>query len=428
MSSARTASPSRDTFDTLRSAVPDVLSLALMEVRNRTLAWVAAFEAAGMGAPIDDGASGLGHDSSTRGGDDALLHVLGGVAWFQERWIARNVHRDRGAAGDRTALRLTSVRPAIDGVYDPPSATADERAAQAAGLFGDLQGARDYAAETFDITLDLLERIDPARDDLDDALAVFRAALLEEAALDEAFAARAQALDLALVAVEPGALVVAAAPRPPVLVPATRWRLGAERPGHVVDDQAPPQVVAMPEFEVDAQPVTWSQYAEFVADGGYDDPSHWGDAGWAWCQRLGRRTPRHVEQMRHGTLQRRFGRTVRVPPQGPVVHVTAHEAEAWCRWAGRRLPGEAEWEAAAHLAASRGFRWGSVREWTATTWRPYPGYASDPWRRDEAAFGLHRATRGASFATAAPCVSARLRGHAPLDHDAGFMGFRSCAL
>lgn len=164
-----------------------------------------------------------------------------------------------------------------------------------------------------------------------------------------------------------------------------------------------------------------------MADGGYDEPVHWSDAGWAWCLRTARRTPRHVEQMRQGVLQRRFGRTLRVPAQGPCVHVTAHEAEAWCRWAGRRLPTEVEWEAAAHQAASRGFRWGGVREWTATTYRPYPGFVAAPWRAEPSAFGQHRATRGASFATPAAWMSARLRGHAPLEHDAGFIGFRTCA-
>jgi hypothetical protein len=90
--------------------------------------------------------------------------------------------------------------------------------------------------------------------------------------------------------------------------------------------------------------VTWAQYGEFVEDGGYDERSHWSDQGWEWLQREGRRTPRHVDQMRHGVLQRRFGVLARVAAGQPAVHVSWHEADAWCRWAGRRLPGEVEWD------------------------------------------------------------------------------------
>lgn len=428
MTHGYTAPPARPGHDTLRTAGPDVLSLAFMEARNRTLAWVAAFEAAGAEGP-DEGvmAGGEGHDRVAEAAADALVHTLGRIAWFQERWVARNVHRDRGRRGDPHALRLASARSGSDAVFDPPERSAADRAAAATALFGDLQGARDYAAETLDLTLDLLGRVDLARDDSDDLLAPFRAALWHEAAHDERFAVRAQTRDLGLVAAEPGGMVAGPAPRPPLEVPATRWRTGSEPPGDVSDDQHPPEVVAIPGFEIDAQPVSWAQFAEFVEDGGYDEPAHWSLEGWAWCRRHERRTPRHVEQMRHGVLQRRFGRTLRVPPQGACVHVTLHEAEAWCRWAGRRLPGEVEWEAAAHQAASRGFRWGQVREWTASTWRAPDGYVPAPWREDADALGRDRAVRGASFATAAAVTSARLRDHAPATHDAGFVGFRSCA-
>jgi formylglycine-generating enzyme required for sulfatase activity len=132
--------------------------------------------------------------------------------------------------------------------------------------------------------------------------------------------------------------------------------------------------------------------------------------------------------MRHGVLQRRFGVLARVAAAQPAVHVSWYEADAWCRWAGRRLPGEAEWEAAAHQGASRGFRWGEVHEWTATTFRPYPGFAPGPWRDYSLpAFAGHKVLRGASFATRPALRSARLRGFAPTARDDGFFGFRSCA-
>ena len=104
--------------------------------------------------------------------------------------------------------------------------------------------------------------------------------------------------------------------------------------------------------------------------------------------------------MRHGVLRRRFGQLSRVAGAEPAVHVSAFEAEAWCRWAGRRLPGEVEWEAAAHQGATRGFRFGDVWEWTASTFRPYPGFVLGPWRDYSLpCFGRTRVLRGASFAT-----------------------------
>ena len=194
------------------------------------------------------------------------------------------------------------------------------------------------------------------------------------------------------------------------------------------DNERAPHPVSIPEFEIDAQAVTWSQYGEFVEDGGYDERAHWSEPGWAWVERESRRTPRHVDQMRHGVLRRRFGQLSRVAGAEPAVHVSAFEAEAWCRWAGRRLPGEVEWEAAAHQGATRGFRFGDVWEWTASTFRPYPGFVLGPWRDYSLpCFGRTRVLRGASFATPLGLRSARFRQFAEPGRDEGFFGFRSCA-
>jgi EgtB-related family protein len=120
---------------------------------------------------------------------------------------------------------------------------------------------------------------------------------------------------------------------------------------------------------------------------------------------------------------------MRVPMAQPVIHVSWHEADAWCRWAGRRLPSEVEWEAAAHQGASRGFRWGDVWEWTASTFRPYPGFVPGPQRDySQAAFGSHKVLRGASFATRGRMRSAKFRHFQSPERDDLFCGFRSCAL
>jgi formylglycine-generating enzyme required for sulfatase activity len=109
-----------------------------------------------------------------------------------------------------------------------------------------------------------------------------------------------------------------------------------------------------------------------------------------------------------------------------VVHVNAADAKAWCEWAGRRLPTEAEWECAAqHL----GFSWGQVWDWTASSFFPYEGFVRGPDAAySQSGFGRTKVLRGGSRASAARLKSPRFRNFAPPEADALFCGFRSCAL
>jgi formylglycine-generating enzyme required for sulfatase activity len=132
--------------------------------------------------------------------------------------------------------------------------------------------------------------------------------------------------------------------------------------------------------------------------------------------------------MRQAVLVHRQGQLQRVGAAQAAVHVSRHEAEAWCRWAGRRLPTEAEWELAAVQGGSRGFVWGDVFEWVLGSARPYPGGGEVP--PGFAAFpeaGRCGVLRGGSWMTRARQRHPRARRFAAPHRDELFAGFRSCA-
>ncbi len=119
--------------------------------------------------------------------------------------------------------------------------------------------------------------------------------------------------------------------------------------------------------------VSNGDYAAFIADGGYGRPELWMSEGWAVCQERGWRAPRYWRGQDEFTLAGLRPRQ----PKAPVRHLSWFEADAYARWAGARLPSEAEWELAAGLQAAAGGlpqAFGLVWQWTGSPYRPYPGF------------------------------------------------------
>jgi formylglycine-generating enzyme required for sulfatase activity len=362
----------------MRRAGRDLLSLALIDARNHLLGLLALDES------------------------PAALQLAAQAGCYQEAWIARHVQRQRGEACDPRATRLAGIEALADAWAGGDAIPAP-------------QALRAYLAESLEVTLDLLAGA--AEDDA--SLHYYRLSLLHEDRLCEALAER-------LLAGAPPARAV----RDPIWLPAQRWMLGSGPGGLVPHNERWAHEVAVPETEIDAQPVNWGQYVEFAEDRGYERAELWSDAGWAWLQAGGRRAPGHVEQLQGGVLVQRRDGLQRAPALQPVMHANRHEAEAWCRWAGRRLPTEPEWELAACTAASRGFVWGDLFEWVAGSARAWPGAGRpSPGSLDAVPpAGTQGVLRGGSFATRARWRHPKARRFAAPAHDTMFCGFRSCAL
>lgn len=402
----------------MREAGRDLLSLALMDARNHTLHLLGQYETA---------LGGVDFEVPLLPELNPPLWELGHIGWFQEYWVGRNLQRNLGCACPPAATRLASIQAQADLWWHSGEVPHDSRWTL---NLPDVAGIRNYLLETLESTLELLEKTPEE----DAALYFFRLALFHEDMHGEALIYMGQTLGLPLQMPMSGPT----AARAPLLVPATRWQLGVDggRIGFSFDNECQVHEVPVPEFEIDAQAVSWAQFVEFVDDGGYDRPEFWQPAGWQWLQEKasgeGRRGPRYVDQIgvaSGAVLQTRFSTALRMLGAQPVTHVTWWEADAWCRWAGRRLPSEVEWEVAAHSAARRGFRWGDVWEWTGTTFRAYPGFAAHPYRDySEPWFGTHKVLRGASFATRARMKNPKYRNFYLPHRDDIFSGFRSCAL
>ncbi len=256
-----------------------------------------------------------------------------------------------------------------------------------------------------------------------------------------------------------------------VLVPGGEFTMGTSTEPWALDNERPAHAVHVPAFWIDTTPVTNAAYLEFIADGGYDDERWWTPAGWQYRQQAGLVAPLFWSRADGESWWRHsFGRVEPVRPDEPVLHVCWYEADAYARWAGRRLPTEAEWEKAARYdpvsRRSRRYPWGDdepteqranlgqrhlrpapagayprgqsalgvrqligdVWEWTSTWLHPYPGFRAWPYREYTEVFfgGDYPVLRGGSFGSDPAAVRGTFRNW---DHPIRrqiFSGFR-CA-
>jgi iron(II)-dependent oxidoreductase len=243
------------------------------------------------------------------------------------------------------------------------------------------------------------------------------------------------------------------------------YLIGASRnSGFHFDNEKWAHPVEIAPFRIARAPVTNAEFLEFVREGGYRRREWWSAEGWECKGKAS--APRYWTERGDRWFERRFSDWVPLQGDLPAMHVDWHEANAYCRYAGRRLPSEAEWEVAASLGekgARRRYPWGdtsdgeranlggtgrvavdrfslgdslggcrqmigNVWEWTSSAFAPYPGFVADPYREySEPWFGTHKVLRGGSFATPARLVASSWRNFYTPDRGDIFAGFRTCA-
>ncbi len=399
----------------IRRAGPDVLGQALRAGREQLLGLFEGFERA-----LGPGGLHVAFDPVL----NLPLWELGHIGWFEEFWLSRNPDRLSGMACDPTVPRSASLLPGADGFYDSSKVPHTQR-----WLLDlpNVEATRNYLARVRHATLALLAQ----SGDGDDELYFFRLVLLHEDMHREAWHFIAQQLGIDLGPAMTGRAPQAANAQGEFQLPGGTCQLGVEGGGFAFDNERRAHAVELDDFSIDRAPVSWERFIPFIESGGYAAQSLWTEAGRAWLARQARSCPHHLRHVGGQWQQRRFGAWVPHNPNEPALHLTAHEAEAWCRWAGRRLPSEAEWETAALHAAEvcEPFDWGQVWEWTASAFVPYAGFEPHPYRDySQPWFDGRPVLRGASFATSPHFKHPRYRNFFPSDRHDVFAGFRSCTL
>jgi iron(II)-dependent oxidoreductase len=386
------------------------------------------------------------------------LWEIGHVAWFQEKWALRHL---RG---------LAPSLPHADALYDSAAIAHDTR--------WDLP--LPSRSDTLELMEEILHRVLRRLENeplTSEARYFHLLPLFHEDMHAEALAYTRQTLGYPPPALGAGADAGPAGGALPgdVAVPGVRFLLGADpSAGFVFDNEKWAHPVEIAPFRIARAAVANAEYAAFVDDGGYRQARWWSEAGWRWRTAVDAEAPVYWQRAPGGAwLTRRYDALVPLEPDLPVLHVNWYEAQAYCTWAGRRLPTEAEWEmvAASEPAGDgtwrkRRFPWGddpptpdranldwarkgtvpvgalpagdsffgcrqmvgNVWEWTASDFGPYPGFVVDPYKEYSAPwFGTHKVLRGGCWATRSRLIRNTWRNFYPPDRRDVWAGFRTCA-
>jgi iron(II)-dependent oxidoreductase len=383
-----------------------------------------------------------------------LLWEIGHLAWFHEHFILRHL--------DNAAPVLNSA----DALYDSAAVHHDSRwSLPLPSLEDTLSYMRRVAGR-------LAARLD-GREPSPAERYLYRLTTFHEDMHGEAFTYSRQTLGYPTPKFGRGFDDGDSGPLPgDTAVRGGTFRLGAEQDtSFAFDNEKWAHSVDVASFRIARAPVTNEEFAAFVADRGYERRSVWSDEGWAWRAAAHARHPIYWREAAHGHFDvRRFDQITPMAMHQPVVNVGWYEADAFCRWAGRRLPSEAEWEFAASMTpdgVKRLYPWGegsgtaaranldgirlgccdvasypegdsafgcrqmigNVWEWTSSNFLPYPGFSPDIYADYSVpAFGSCKVLRGGAWITRSRLINNRYRNYFPPNRRDVYAGFRTVAL
>ena len=383
---------------------------------------------------------------------------MGHVGWFQELWILRHLDGQ------------SSLLPGSDAMYDSFNVSYKRRWDH---RYPSRRVTCEYVSEILRRTVGRLESREPTPEET----YFYTLAALHEDMHTENLTLIRQTLGY------PRPQLTRVGPRatwPPidltyqphdVVVPGGTFLLGAAREEpFVFDNEKWAHAVEVAPFAIASTPVTNAEYQAFVNGDGYRRRKLWSHRGWDWRRREGAEHPLFWVRDGASWAERQFDTVVPLDPWHPVVHVNWYEAEAYCRWAGRRLPTEAEWETAAAFDPATGrkcrFPWGddaptaerasldfraggtidvralpagdsplgcrqmigNVWEWVDDTFEPYPEFVCDPYREySQPYFGQKKVLRGGCWTTRSRLIRATWRNFYMRHRRNIFSGFRTVA-
>jgi iron(II)-dependent oxidoreductase len=392
-----------------------------------------------------------------------LRWEIGHAAWFQEKWILRHT------------LGREPIRSEGDSLYDSSAIPHDTR------WDLPLPSRRDTVSYLEAVRDRIMDRL--GNGEIGEELRYFvLLAIFHQDMHNEAFTYARQTLGYPaprLGGISNRPATVGGGPLPgDAEIPGGTFLLGAGRAEpFVFDNEKWAHPVEVRPFTIARAPVTQVEFATFVEDRGYRHPEMWCKEGWRWRETVGAEHPVYWRRVDGGGwLRRDFDTWVPLEPHRPVLHVNWYEADAYSRWAGRRLPTEAEWEAAASAEPDaagglsrrkRRFPWGddpptpgranldwhamqcvdvgalaegdsafgcrqmlgNVWEWTSSDLLPYPGFVVDPYKEySEPWFGTHKVLRGGCWSTRSRLLRNTWRNFYKPDRRDVWAGFRTCRL
>ena len=390
-----------------------------------------------------------------------LRWEIGHTAYFYEYWVLRQHLGEPPVFADVDAL-YDSITIAHDDRWDLP-----------------LPELADTLAYMQEVQARVCRRLEQGdADPMRDYLAQY--AVFHEDMHTEAFTYTRQTLGYPAPAIPPGRTHERGSDQAAgdVAVPGGTFMLGAGRQdGFVFDNEKWAHEQPLAPFRIARTAVTQAEFAAFTDAGGYRDREFWSDEGWDWRHAQGLEHPVYWRRREDAWQRRQFDQWLPLAPQAAMIHVSWHEAQAYCRWAGRRLPSELEWEVAAAgqpTADGRGlakvkrrFPWGddpptpglanldghalgtidvgaleagdsafgcrqmigNVWEWTDTLFGPYPGFEPDMYADySQPLFGNTRVLRGGGWATRGRMIRNTWRNYYGAGRNDVFAGFRTCAI